>query len=58
MEQQLRMQDRRATSLDGLWADIKKIRNEMDQGTVDRMILSMVERREAVTAVHGAATRW
>ena len=55
--QQLRMPDRRATSLDGLWVDIQRIRSD-DHWTVDRMIGSMIVRREAASSVQGPATRW
>ena len=57
VEQQLRMQDGRATSLDGLWINIQRIRSD-DHWTLDRMIWSMLVRREAALSVQGPATRW
>ena len=58
VKQKLRKVDRRATSLDGLWADIQKAWQMIDQETVDGMIMSMEERRKAVLLVKGAVAHW
>ena len=41
-KQQLRTQDRRATCLDGLWADIQRVWSQTNRGTADRMILGNI----------------
>ena len=58
VKQALRGMDRRPTNVEGLWAEIQKIWDGIPQSTIDGMIESMAERREAILNANGGQTRW
>ena len=49
---------RKATTLDELWAQVQVAWEEIDQGTVNRVVGSMETRRQAIQAVKGFQTRY
>jgi len=62
MEHQHKLQlgriDRRATSLDGLWAQIQQVWDGLDIGQVNRLVDSMEERRRNIAAARRGYTRF
>jgi transposase InsO family protein len=50
--------NRRATSLDELWEQIQQAWDEIDIGSVNRVVDSMEERRRDVVAAKGSYTRF
>ena len=50
--------NRRATSLDELWEQIQQAWDEIDIGSVNRVVDTMEERRRDVVAAEGSYTRF
>jgi hypothetical protein len=58
LKMKLGRMDRRATSLDELWAQIQQAWDGLDIGIVNRLVDSMEERRRDVAAARGGYTRF